>query len=75
MACNQVLAAGAHTRSITLSTPSTHSGGIMKFAKVRLSCLSCRTPLLPGHTDLCQHCRHKVTVSLICLPLHCALLH
>ena len=29
--------AGAHTRSIALATPSTHSGGIMRFAKVLLS--------------------------------------
>ncbi len=27
--------AGAHTRSIALATPSTHSGGIMRFARVR----------------------------------------
>ena len=32
----------------------------MRFAKVRLSCLGCRTPLPPGTSDLCKHCRHKV---------------
>ncbi|CAL5224971.1 g7745 [Coccomyxa viridis] len=53
------LMTGAHTRSIALATPSTHSGGIMRFAKVRLSCLGCRTPLPPGTSDLCKHCRHK----------------
>ncbi|KAK9916868.1 hypothetical protein WJX75_008145 [Coccomyxa subellipsoidea] len=53
------LMCGAHTRSIALATPSTHSGGIMRFAKVRLSCLSCRTPLPPGVSDLCEHCRPK----------------
>ena len=62
-------AAGAHTRSIALATPSTHSGGIMRFAKVRLSCLGCRTPLPPGTSDLCKHCRHKVALPLgPCLP-------
>ncbi|CAL8467309.1 g6846 [Coccomyxa elongata] len=53
------LMCGAHTRSIALATPSTHSGGIMRFAKVRLSCLSCRTPLPAGVSDLCEHCRSK----------------
>ena len=31
--------------------------------QVRLSCLGCRTPLKPGTTDLCEHCRHKVSMS------------
>lgn len=41
-------------------TPSLTSGGIMKFAKVRLSCLGCKSPLADGETSLCKHCRHKV---------------
>ena len=57
--------AGAHTRSITVMTPSLTSGGIMKFAKVRLSCLGCKSPLADGETSLCKHCRHKVA-----RPLH-----
>jgi hypothetical protein len=35
-------AAGAHTRSISVATPSTASGGIMRFAKVKPTCLACR---------------------------------
>jgi hypothetical protein len=33
---------GAHTRSITVATPSTAAGGIMRFAKVKPTCLACR---------------------------------
>lgn len=33
---------GAHTRSISVATPSTASGGIMRFAKVKPTCLACR---------------------------------
>ena len=39
--------AGAHTRSIALATPSTHSGGIMRFAKVLLMFFS---QLIAEHT-------------------------
>uniref|UniRef100_A0A7S3QWA8 DNA polymerase n=1 Tax=Dunaliella tertiolecta TaxID=3047 RepID=A0A7S3QWA8_DUNTE len=47
---------GDHMRSMALSTPS-HAGGIMKFTKVKLSCLGCRAPLSkPGETSLCVHC-------------------
>lgn len=34
---------GSHTRSISISTPST--GGIMKFAKKQLTCIGCKTLL------------------------------
>lgn len=55
--------AGDHTRSITVSTPTTASGGIMRFAKVRLSCLGCKAPLdQPAGqkgTPLCKHCLDK----------------
>jgi hypothetical protein len=53
--------AGAHTRSISVATPSTAAGGIMKFAKVRPSCLACKAPLKEarkGHS-LCEHCAPK----------------
>ena len=67
------LLSGDHTRSILVSTPTVASGGIMKFAKVRLSCLGCKAPLgrddMPegtnvdhsseNRTPLCRHCRSK----------------
>jgi DNA polymerase delta subunit 1 len=34
---------GSHTRSVSISTPS--NSGIMKFAKKRASCISCRIPI------------------------------
>lgn len=51
---------GAHTRSILVSTPSAASGGIMKFAQKRLTCLGCKAALPKGETTVCQHCREKV---------------
>ena len=57
--------AGDHTRSITVSTPSLAAGGIMKFAKVRYSCLGCKATLAPGDTTLCKHCRAKVNSVLL----------
>lgn len=53
------LLTGAHTRSITVTTPTVASGGIMKFAKKRLSCLGCRAQLSPGETTVCKHCKPK----------------
>ncbi|KAL0028520.1 hypothetical protein WJX77_011509 [Trebouxia sp. C0004] len=53
------LLSGDHTRSIMVSTPSLAAGGIMKFAKVRYSCLGCKATLAPGDTTLCKHCRNK----------------
>ena len=61
---------GDHTRSIMVSTPSLAAGGIMKFAKVRYSCLGCKATLAPGDTTLCKHCSSKVTA----LNIHCAAL-
>eukprot|EP00798_Chlamydomonas_sp_ICE-L_P006994 gene6994-1643_t len=53
------LLTGDHTRSIMVATPTT-GGGIMRFAKVRLSCLSCKAPLTkPGESSLCGHCQPK----------------
>ena len=58
-----LLCTGDHTRSILVSTPTGASGGIMRFAKVRLSCLGCKAPLDKpageGGTPLCKHCLPK----------------
>ncbi|GIL73849.1 hypothetical protein Vretimale_5040 [Volvox reticuliferus] len=52
------LLCGDHTRCIAVSTPSNASGGIMRFAKVTLSCLACKAPLPSGSKDsLCSHCK------------------
>ncbi|KAJ1629434.1 DNA polymerase delta catalytic subunit [Pavlovales sp. CCMP2436] len=48
---------GEHTRSIAKPTPTT--GGLMKFAKVTLQCLGCKTPLPPGATSVCKSCVEK----------------
>jgi len=50
------LLTGAHTRSISVTTPSVAAGGIMKFAQKRLTCLGCRSPLGAGDKMLCKHC-------------------
>ena len=52
----QSLFTGAHTRQIKVSTPTT--GGIMKFAVKRRTCLGCKVPLTAadGSNNLCQHC-------------------
>lgn len=54
------LLTGDHTRSRVMATPSSAAGGIMKFAKVRLTCMGCRAPLDAGLTTLCKHCQSKV---------------
>ncbi len=46
------LFAGEHTRSIKVVTPKT--GGMMRFTKVRLSCLGCKSPIASG--ALCKYC-------------------
>lgn len=48
-----------------VSTPSLAAGGIMKFAKVRYSCLGCKATLAPGDTTLCKHCRNKVICQML----------
>ncbi len=53
------LLTGEHTRSRVMATPSSAAGGIMKFAKVRLTCMGCRAPLDAGLTTLCKHCQSK----------------
>eukprot|EP00878_Enallax_costatus_P012125 GHUV01012659.1.p1 GENE.GHUV01012659.1~~GHUV01012659.1.p1 ORF type:complete len:774 (+),score=276.28 GHUV01012659.1:341-2662(+) len=60
------LLSGAHTRSISVATPSTAAGGIMRFAKIKPTCLACRATLTAkeasgatGSTSLCSHCQSK----------------
>jgi DNA polymerase delta subunit 1 len=53
------LLTGAHTRSISVATPSAASGGIMKFAQKRLTCLGCRAALGKGEATVCAHCRPR----------------
>ena len=52
---------GEHTRSIAKPTPTT--GGLMKFAKVTLTCLGCKSPLPNGLTSVCKSCAPKVRAS------------
>lgn len=53
------LLCGEHTRTITVTTPSAASGGIMRFAKKTLTCLGCRAPLSKGDSTVCKHCERK----------------
>lgn len=46
---------GDHTRTVAIVTPK--SGGMMKFAKVGLSCLGCKSPIKTG--ALCRYCVAK----------------
>ncbi|KAJ6305585.1 hypothetical protein OIU78_021014 [Salix suchowensis] len=48
---------GSHTRSISISTPST--GGIMKFAKKQLTCIGCKTLLSNSDQTLCSNCKGR----------------
>ncbi|CAD7696782.1 unnamed protein product [Ostreobium quekettii] len=51
---------GSHTRSISVSTPSAASGGIMRFAKKTATCLGCKTPLVKDSVSpLCGHCQPR----------------
>jgi DNA polymerase delta subunit 1 len=69
---------GEHTRSIAKPTPTT--GGLMKFAKVTLTCLGCKSPLPNGLTSVCKSCAPKVreagslaaATSLMRVGAHCA---
>lgn len=55
---------GDHTRSIKIATPT--SGGMMRFAKVRLSCLGCKATIKTG--ALCKHCKpREAEIFLKCL--------
>eukprot|EP00667_Euglena_gracilis_P001355 EG_transcript_1356 len=57
----KTLLQGEHTRSISVATPSKAVGGIMKFAKITLTCLNCRMPLGPdaGSKAVCKGCADK----------------
>ncbi|WOG82090.1 hypothetical protein DCAR_0101251 [Daucus carota subsp. sativus] len=48
---------GDHTRSISISTPS--SGGIMKFAKKKLSCIGCKALISNSDSTICAHCKGR----------------
>ncbi|KAL9158743.1 hypothetical protein ABFS82_08G088800 [Erythranthe guttata] len=48
---------GSHTRSISISTPST--GGIMKFAKKQRTCLGCKALISNSDHTLCSHCKGR----------------
>ena len=52
---------GDHTLSIAQPTPSSKAGGIMQFAKVRLSCVGCRASITDEKQSrsLCTHCLAK----------------
>ncbi|GMH37529.1 hypothetical protein BSKO_05402 [Bryopsis sp. KO-2023] len=50
---------GQHTKSIIISTPSSSSGGIMRFAKSTPKCMSCKTPLKAGRKTVCEHCESR----------------
>lgn len=46
---------GDHTRTVAVVTPK--SGGMMKFAKIGLSCLGCKSPISSG--AVCKFCVSK----------------
>lgn len=48
------LFSGDHTRSIFVPTPTARSGGMMRFTRVALSCLGCKSAIPSG--ALCKHC-------------------
>ena len=53
-----------------MATPSSGSGGIMKFAKVKLGCMSCKAPLASRETSLCGNCKAMVRgTALACLSV------
>ena len=60
----QSLLEGAHTRKISKATPT--MGGLMKFAKVTLRCLGCKTAIddgqtaCGGQTAVCHNCYGKM---------------
>ena len=52
------LFAGDHTRVIQVAAPST--GGLMKFAVKRMSCLGCKASLKNQNEVVCAHCRPNI---------------
>lgn len=53
----RVLLNGDHTRHIVIAAPSKNAGGLMKFVRVQLQCMSCRASITEG--ALCAHCQDK----------------
>ncbi|KAG8345457.1 DNA polymerase family B exonuclease domain [Trypanosoma vivax] len=51
-----VLLKGEHTRHFSVSAPSRNAGGLMKFVKFQLQCISCRSVIKEG--ALCDGCSH-----------------
>ena len=55
---------GEHTRKISKATPT--MGGLMKFAKVTVRCLGCKSAIddaqtaAGGQTAVCHNCYHKM---------------
>jgi DNA polymerase delta subunit 1 len=47
---------GEHTRQLSIPTPKSTIGGIMKFTSIRESCLGCKAVLNKSEKALCQHC-------------------
>ena len=59
---------GEHTRSRVISTPK--AGGIVAFAKKRLSCLNCKTALKPNQRTVCDDCKEAEPIIYQKL-IHC----
>ncbi|KAJ3452810.1 intein-containing DNA polymerase delta catalytic subunit precursor [Anaeramoeba flamelloides] len=57
----QTLLKGKHTRSINIATPSKKSGGIMRFAKIRKTCLCNKVPLTKNSSFVCKKCENHVS--------------
>lgn len=51
------LTKGDHTRHIAISAPSKNAGGLMRFVKIKLQCISCRAVIEKG--ALCDSCRDR----------------
>ncbi|RKO93814.1 DNA polymerase family B-domain-containing protein [Blyttiomyces helicus] len=51
------LLSGDHTRTISVAAPTI--GGLMKFAVKTATCLGCKTPLRPGESAVCVHCKPR----------------
>ena len=68
----QSLINGDHTRQIAIPAPSANAGGLMKFVKVQLQCLSCRKGISSG--AVCDGCRDKegeVYMKVLAKRNHC----
>jgi DNA polymerase delta subunit 1 len=52
------LVKGDHTRHVAVALPSAKAGGLMKFVKVKKTCLGCRASV-EGNEALCRGCEAK----------------